>query len=160
MKTIFFLAFMLLSNLVFSQTRIATPELAPFAGTWEYTGNNQTFRIELKLETLEESGVALDVLQGRLIYSADNKVVQNTMDSSKPNILNGVLADKTASVSKVRFFFIDIVKGKSGRGFMELMPGSNDKLLWTLKNGEIISFGEKVDYDFSVPVKATLRKIK
>jgi hypothetical protein len=151
---------MLLSNPAFSQTRIATPELAPFAGTWEYTENNQTFRIELKLGTLAMSGVTVDVLEGRLIYSADKKVVLNTLDSPKPNITNGILADKSASVNKVQFFFTDAVKGKNGRGFMELMPGSNDKLLWTLNNQEIVSFGEKVDYAFSVPVKATLRKIK
>ncbi|MDR6570727.1 DUF6705 family protein [Chitinophaga ginsengisegetis] len=160
MKTIFFLAFMLLSNLAFAQKRVAAPELAPFAGTWEYTENNQTFRIELKLGTLAMSGVTVDVLEGRLIYSANKKVVQNTLDSPKPNITNGILADKSTSVNKVQFFFHDAVKGKNGDGFLEFVPGTNDKLLWTLNNREIVSSGETVDYGFSVPVKATLRKLK
>lgn len=45
---------------------------------------------------------------------------------------------------------------------MELIPGSNDKLLWGLNNLEMISINksEKTDFSFSVPIKATLQKVK
>lgn len=166
-KLILLIGCILIANLSLAQKYYPQPELQKFAGTWEFSENNQTFKIMLKIGKLSVGGIKLDVIEGEYIYLINNKIVQNSMDSNqstvKPAITNGRIENKEKTLTKIKFLFHDKNKDKLGYGYLELLPGKTDEAIWTLRNKEVIRVGSadsRYDFSFSVPEKLRLHKIK
>lgn len=154
---------MLITSMTYAQKYFPQPELQKFAGTWEYSGNNKTFKIILKIKIEKAFGMSFDAIQGQYVYILNHKVVQNSKGQMKPGIIQGLVHEEK-SPNSLEFVFNDIGKNKWGHGILKLLPGKMNEAIWILRNKETVIVGSKnstpYDYSFSVPIKLKLYKIQ
>ncbi|MGB4775121.1 MAG: DUF6705 family protein [Daejeonella sp.] len=138
------------------------PELQRFEGAWIYTHQLDTFKIILDLRKvfLKGPNVYIDQLYGNYIYIHKGRIVSN-VDTIKTIQHGGVYKPEP---NRLTFEFIDRLKGIKGSGVLELLHGKTDEAVWTLYNKEEPFFvpgreSGHLDYTFSVPVKAILKKV-
>jgi len=149
-------------NYSFGQKHYNQSALDKFIGTWEYSSQGKDFKVILGKGNLSMGGVSIDIIQGRHFYSLDNKIIESTLDSTKPSIYNGAIANKEKSLLKIKFIFNDPIKKREVIGYLELQQGKMNEALWTLRNRESVTINAKKtreDFSFSVPTNIILHKI-
>jgi len=142
------------------------PILHRFDGTWEYTGNNITFRVVLKTEKVYNTiyNNYIDFVSGYHLYIKDQKNMQNSVGKKK-TLTYGTYLNRDVSKNIIRLIFTDLGRPRSADAIIELLP--NGKLQWTLKNRESVRISvkgapeqEKEDRSFHVPADLILTKVK
>ncbi|MGY4535961.1 hypothetical protein ACVW0P_000355 [Mucilaginibacter sp. UYNi724] len=142
---------------------LTQPDLKRFTGEWQYLSHDTTFLISLKLvKTFVKNGDGfyIDLIQGDYTLKIGGQVLQSSVGCS--TIKSGGYVDKDKSKDRVKFIFYDLGrKLKSGDVVLELSKGIGNTANWSLTNRETVIIGpEKPDYTFSVPTKATFKKIE
>jgi hypothetical protein len=168
MKFIFLIAFNFAIGNCFSQSTNPADSLDMFTGTW--FAKNDSVSLELKLiKTLhlyKASGNSEQVVLGW-----HKCIKNNTIISSSYNATDFNITDSNYSIfgfyiykQKLFFSFIDSLKHKRGKGTLEFLDGSTDKIKFILFNPEPVYFNlpgqTPYDLSFSIPTEFILCRIK
>lgn len=157
-KLILLLTCFIMSQPLLAQKYYPQPALHKFEGVWKYADSGQVFKVVLSVNRiyLEDFNTEIDKLNGRYMYKKDNKIVVNTLDSSRFFIKCGPFVDSDKSLNWIRFFYTNPSTTKLADGFLKLIPEKNI-LLWTLINYQSQIKNNK---GISVPKKIILHRVK
>ncbi|MBD1394091.1 DUF6705 family protein [Mucilaginibacter glaciei] len=151
------------NNLITDTIYYHDENLRKFEGTWQYSDNNVTFKVTLKVRKVysELINAQRDDISGYHLYIKNNHSIQDAFDKQK-TLTNG---SYTNDINKniLQFTFKDLGRQRGSYAVVELLPDGT--LKWHLKNrgglGLIIDGKERSPYDrkFYVPTDLILSKV-
>jgi hypothetical protein len=140
---------------------ITDPDLKKFAGQWSYSSHDTVFTIDLKYAQQyiahPSDKYYIDVIEGDYTLKKGGRVILTSIGGAK-KLEVGRFLDKEANNNKMRILFYDIVIKKGGDVAFELLDNGKTAS-WKLQMPEGVYFGE-IDYTFSVPRKALMKRVK
>lgn len=143
-----------------------------FLGVWEYSNEEETFRIELLPKRYKYSKKSYaDLVWGYHLYIKNGDTIQNSHPLKKRmkrkregHTLYGVMKDSIT----LRATFVDKSKDKNGTVFLTISQINPKKLKWELneEQGEKINLIlddkpiKKIEKGFTVPLELELTKVQ
>ena len=116
---------------------LASAALDKFVGTWVYSKNGKEVKIILNKVPVQvpHKDYTIDVIEGYHIYKANNKTIENSIESNVPSFILGNIEEREKP-NKLKISYFDIVKKKSCDAILVILPGDTSKMLLTLQNKE------------------------